>query len=451
MQDTRAKFEAALKKRKEEKVKEASRGSYGSYPDIPYAALATDRQRLFRFAGLPYCVREKSTDSKRIHVAMILGDDDKKFRCIGPDPKEHKDWILYRIMSKVLDRYWDKNIPGRNGQMGGYVYKNATLHPELYTRVAKNNNVNNPYESGWRFNPYILFNVIDREDYAWHTSNKKYRILSKKASEGGDRVYFDPGVPDTVYQQILDDIVAVDGNTNWEDYDIAIKRIPEKPWYRVYHAIDDTKKLDEGIRNFVVPTGLTDEERSWELNDFDKLYPITSYARIKAKLGLFIQKVDTVLGTHYYDELNSLVDKEESESTQSPVTTVATQQPAVSTPTAPVQSLSEPMLKPAVRIGIPPAPVLPQGAIPMTPAIWGELSCGTRKWRDEPFRGIKDMSNEEKALVIGIKADNQFVWRDDAGELFESSKSGFLSPDSVHVDPASGDIFGQTASGDIPF
>jgi hypothetical protein len=236
MSNVKEKFEAALAQRKKQKAEDASRGNFSGgsgYPEIPYAPLYTDKQQAFRFVGLPYLVRENPTDSKRVHIAMILGDDDKKFRCIGPDPQEQKDWILYRVMNKILTKHWDKNKPGTGGQLGAYVYDYATVHPELYNRVAKNNLVDNNLERGWRLNPYILFNVIDRANYAWHLENKKFRVLSKKASEWQDKIFFEPGVPDTVFQLIMDDIVAGDGNTNWEDYDIVIKKVTDMMALRV--------------------------------------------------------------------------------------------------------------------------------------------------------------------------------------------------------------------------
>jgi hypothetical protein len=76
MSDVKTKFEEALARRKQQKAEEASRGSFAGgvgYPDIPYAPLYTDKQQAFRFVGLPYLVREKPTDSKRVHIAMILG------------------------------------------------------------------------------------------------------------------------------------------------------------------------------------------------------------------------------------------------------------------------------------------------------------------------------------------------------------------------------------------
>lgn len=493
--DTRQKFEAALAARKKQAAEDSLRGkgNWTNFPDIPYSALYTDKQQAFRFVGLPYTVREKPTDSKRIFVSMILGDDDKRFRCIGPDPQEHKDWIVYRVMNKVLSKHWDKNIQRSDGKMGDYVYDYVKTHPDLYLRVAKNNNNGNPYESGWRFSPSVLFNVIDRENYEWHKTNKKYRVLSKRASESGDKIYFDPGVPDTVFNNIMDDIVALDGNTNWEDYDIVIKKTKEQPWYKVYHGTDDQKRIEENVRSVIVPTGLSDEEKSWELNNFDELYKVTSYMRIKSKLGLFFQKVDKALGTAYYDELCTLVDKEEQEKANDAIANaplrggsassqVAAPAPMSVPPTPPVSSapiasaapvtptsnvpLSSPQITPTqnstpqVQQAIPtstsaptstpipastPTPtassILADGSILMNDAIWNELATGVRKFREQPFNGIALMTAEEKSMVTAIKPDGQFIWKPEAGELLECGRSGFLSPQMVHVDPVSAQVF----------
>jgi hypothetical protein len=458
MSDVKTKFEEALARRKQQKTEETARKSFaggGGYPDTPYAPLYTDKQQAFRFIGLPYLVREKPTDSKRVHISMILGDDDKKFRCIGPDPQVQKDWILYRVMNKVLSRHWDKNIPNSNGQLGAYIYDYATTHPELYNRVAKNNNAENNLERGWRFNPYILFNVIDRANYAWHLENKKYRVLSKKASEWQEKVFFEPGVPDTVFQLIMDDIVAIDGNTNWEDYDIVICKVIDKPWYKVYHGVDDVKKLDDDIKALIVKTGISAEERSWELNDFDKLYRVTLYSRIKAKLGLFFQKVDKVFGTKYYDELVALVDKEEFEiaekQTQSPppddealawvTDDVAQAPPVISSSVAPVTSTSQASASsptassPLVRS----TAASTETSTPMTDEIWAGLANGS--YNGKTYLGVPGMKSEEMYLVKGIYEDGSFEWLPEAGDILEGSSSHFKAPAIVKIDPLDGTIY----------
>jgi hypothetical protein len=484
MSDTRAKFEAAMAARKQQKVEEASRqngGGFGGYPDIPWAALYQDKQQVFRFAGLPYLVREKGTDSKRIFVAMILGDDDKKFRCIGPDPDDRKDWILYRVMNKVLDRKWNKDKPSPRGK-GDWDYTNALTHPELYNRCSKNNNLENAYEKGWKFSAVVLINVIDRANYDWHIANKKYRLLSKKASTYQDKTFFDVGVPDMLYKSIQDDGVASDGNVCWEDYDIVIKKIAENPWYKVYHGIDDTKKLDADVKALVQDRGLTPEESAWQMNDIDKLFPITSYKRIKDKLGLFFQRVDKTFNTRYYDELCGYVEKEEAdraelamkfppdeddappeESVQdvnaesaarladaaaatTPKETASASAPAPTPVSAPATS-SAPPIRPAIDA----APA--QKSHPMTSEIWEELTNGTspycRKDKDangddkpRAYLGIPGMSDADKALVRGVFDDGSFDWFPESGTLFEGAESRFLTAEKCLIDPLDGRKFG---------
>ena len=443
MSDAAEKFKKALEQRKKQLVENSVSGNGFSgnsgFQEIPYSALDASEQQVFRFVGLPYMVREKSTDSKRIHIAMILGDNDKKFRCIGPDPKEQKDWILYRVMNKVLSRRWDKNLPSSTGQLGAYVYDYATLHPDLFNRVAKNNNAENTLERGWRFDPYILFNVIDRANYGWHKENKKLRVLSKKASEWKDAVFFEPGVPDALFNAIMDDIVALDGNTNWEDYDIAIKKMTESPWYKVFHGTDDAKKIDEKIKPLIVSTGLTEEEAGWERHDFDKLFSVTRYSRIKSNLGLFFQKVDKVFGTKYYDELVALVDKEEAEVATSIHDDRATNGDVPMEPTDdPVAE--PPPVAPAPETRSTPAPAV-RGAVEASDIDWEGLAEG--KYYSKKYLGVPLMTPGEKALVKGVNPDGTFIWDPSAGDILEGAKSKFLSPACVHIDPLDGTVFGQ--------
>ena len=465
MSDTRAKFEAAMAARKRQKVEETSRQSGGNgagFPDIPWAALYQDKQQVFRFKGLPYLVREKGTDSKRIFVAMILGDDDKKFRCIGPDPNERKDWILYRVMNKVLARRWDKDKLTEKGK-GGWDYLYATSNPDLYNRCANNNNLGNIYEKGWRFSAVVLINVIDRANYDWHVQNKKFRLLSKKASLFQDRTFFDVGVPDMLYRLIEDDIVACDGNVCWEDYDIVIKKLGESPWYKVYHGIDDAKKLDADVKGLVQDRGLTAEEEAWEMNDIDKLFPITSYKRIKEKLGLFFQRVDKAFGSNYYEELLTLVDKEEmdrAKAQKDSLLAAADEEMSSNSISDEVEpevqekpvSIPETKPHPEAETGITPVQTSKETAAitshPMTDEIWVALANGTSPYckkdaagRPIAYVGIPLMSAEEKTLVRGVFDDGSFDWIPEAGELFEGSKSRFLTAEKCLIDPLNGERF----------
>jgi hypothetical protein len=477
MSDTRAKFEAAMAARKQQKAEEASRqngGWFGGYPDIPWTALYQDKQQVFRFAGLPYLVREKGTDSKRIFVAMILGDDDKKFRCIGPDPSDRKDWILYRVMNKVLDRRWNKDKPSSTGK-GDWDYLNALTHPDLYNRCAKNNNLENTFEKGWRFSPVVLVNIIDRANYDWHLENKKYRLLSKKAGSYQDKVFFDVGIPDLLYKLIEDDIVASDGNVCWEDYDIVIKKVAESPWYKVYHGIDDAKRLDADANALVQDRGLTPEEASWEMHDLDKLFPVTSYKRIKDKLGLFFQRVDKAFNTRYYDELCKYVEEEEairaekvmklpsdedgvpseksgqeanaeSAARLAEVAAVAVSKENIPAPAPSSVSSQATAPAPPVRSAIASSSV--QKSHPMTSEVWEALANGTSPYcrkdingKPMAYLGIPGMSDADKAWVRGVFDDGSFDWFPEAGELFEGAESRFLTPEKCLIDPLDGKRF----------
>jgi hypothetical protein len=467
MRDARSKFEAAMAARKQQKAEEASRqngGGFGGYPDIPWAALYPEKQQAFRFVGLPYVVREKGTDSKRIFVAMIMGDDDKKFRCIGPDPNDRKDWILYRVMNKVLDRKWNPDKPRSKGK-GDWDYTNALTYPDLYNRCAKNNNLENVLEKGWKFSAVVLVNVIDRANYDWHLENKKYRLLSKKASAYQDKAFFDVGVPDMLYNLIEDDIVASDGNVCWEDYDIVIKKTAESPWYKVYHGVDDAKRLDADVKALIQDRGLTPDEASWEMNDFDKLFPITSYKRIKDKLGLFFQRVDKAFNTRYYDELCELVETEEAERAENAMKSPpdegdtpfgesareayaeSAKRPAESAAAAPKETAPAPASAPPVRSAIDSASA--QKSHPMTAEIWEGLANGTSPYcrkdasgKPMAYLGVPVMSNTDKAWVRGVFDDGSFDWLPEAGELFEGAESRFLTPEKVFVDPLDGKRFG---------
>jgi hypothetical protein len=460
--------------RKQQKAEEASRqsggGGFSQYPDIPWTALYVEKQRVFRFAGLPYQVREKGTDSKRIHLAMILGDDDKKFRCIGPDPKERKDWILYRVMNRVLERKWNNDKPSPRGK-GDWDYLNALTHPDLYNRCAKNNNLENAYENGWRFSPTILVNVIDRANYNWHLENRKYYLLSKKAKDSQDKVFFDVGIPDTLYNFVMDDIVASDGNVCWEYYDIVIKKLADNPWYKVYHGVDDAKKLDADVKALVQDRGLTPEEASWEMNDIDKLFPVTSYKRIKDKLGLFFQRVDKAFGTRYYDELCGYVTKEEAERAEramefpprdgadDAIPEESARETNAESAARPAEAAAMPSKEVPDWVNSTPATASPpvrasadspaaQKSHPMTSEIWEGLANGTSPYcrksaegKPEAYIGIPLMSDKEKAFVRGVFDDGSFDWLPEAGELYAGSASNFLTAEKCLVDPLDGKRF----------
>lgn len=452
MSDSQSKFAKALAARNEQKAEEAARkasgGNYGNFVEIPWSALYPNVEKVVRLIGGPCLEDREPTDCKKIFTSMILGDDDKKFRVFAPDPKERKDWILHKIIKEVLSYDWDPDGIAPDGRKGVRIYHHAKSHPDIFNRVMKNNKVDNPYEDGWKFSVAMIFNVIDRGAMDWHRDQKQLRLLSKKAGAPDEKgkVWFDYGVPPTVYNLIIDDILSMDGNTDWNNYDIVIKKLSDDPWYKVYHGLDDAKRISEESKRLVTPGPLTEEELSWKRWNLDELFPVTSYKRIKDHLGIFVQQVSKVLNKTWWEELCEEVEKEEAEkaktkeSTSYQVSTVENKQEPVTS--APEQKEPEntgfkqrPYVKPVVDEV---STANPKSK--MTPEKWVGLMDGTLTGK--VYQGVKDMTPEEKNLVLDVNLETgTFIWDERAGELYEGASSGFPSPACVHVDPFDGTVF----------
>jgi hypothetical protein len=309
-------FDRAKAKRKEEKKKEEQGGYTASYVDIQWSALSLSKYRTVRLLGNPYHMREGDrTSPKLISLANIVGDNDKKFRCIFPLKSENENWIMWRIINKVLSYTYDKESESK-------IYHKKESHPSVFNIVFKNGNADNTYDKGWRPSQVVIANVIDREMMDWHEKNKHTVLLSKKVSEmsnGG--MYYTVGFPLMLYNQIFDNIVEWAGD--WHYYDVAIRKFKDEPYYKVYHAEEDYKKFIEDLKDRdqtldkeLASRELTEEELSWERYDIDELFPVTSYQKLYNRLKLKIAQIDEALNTNYLEELKDLAEKEKADRKQ---------------------------------------------------------------------------------------------------------------------------------------
>lgn len=303
-------FKKALADRKVEKEKSGNRINF-QYDDLRWSALSQDYYKVYRLFGNPVDRRMGDAYSPKVVMSSrIVCDDGKQMKVNWPLRSENEGWILHKIYDKVMSYTWDKNSNSK-------IYHYQKKHPNVFNQVFKNGKVDNPYEGGWKPKQVVLWNAIDRESMDWHKANKKTCLISKKGNEGdGDIVYFDFGIPLSLYQSIFDDIVSYAGD--FEAYDILIRKLPEKPWYKVFHAVDDFKKVANEshlIRGTLEFAGskLTDEERSWEKWNIDKYTQITSYQKIFKRLHVFIQEVDAVFKTSFYEELQRKMETEKAE------------------------------------------------------------------------------------------------------------------------------------------
>lgn len=412
MSSTEDIFQAALKNRQQERSNQNNYGFDSAFEQPEYTALEANEFKLLRFLGEPISVRKDPTSPSLIFHSFIAGDDGKNFRCVWPDKKAQPDWLLWKIYNKVMAYDWDKDsqVPR---------YHHSTSHPDLFNRVAKNNKIDNKYETGWRPTSYVLWNVIDRAEKVYngfHKEQKKTLLLSKKGSptQSGSMFYL-PGVPVSLYNIILDEIVEINGD--WNKYDIFVTKMQQDPWYKAYHAVDDFKKVsarlnDEatmramGYDPSVAERPLTEEELTWERYNIDKMFPLTSYRKIHNRLGVFIQSVDKAFGTHFYEELETLKEKEIAEQPEKEERTPSrsatpspSPQPEASTDEAPAPEKAEARPRPR-----------------RTPPVEGQLKEPSfdEIAKENNFVGMDKLTEEMKAMITGYDdTKGTFTYRTD--------------------------------------
>lgn len=443
-------FEEAKKRREKEKADRAARGNYsGEYESISYVALSQDVDRVVRLLGLPIANRQDPSDPKLSYIGMLRADDGKKTRIIFPDHQSNKSWILWRIIDLVLD---GKMVGQGDSRHREYTYEN--VHPECFKRVRWNDGDASPYENGFYPTAYVNINCIDRSDMEWHKENKHTKLLSKRASKIGDsdNFFFDTGIPVMCYNTIFDEVVEPFGD--WEEYDIVIKKLNAQPWYKAYSGTHDFNRLSDVAKALVVDGPLSDEERGWERYDLDALYSVTSYSKIKAKLGEFIRKVDVDFGKHFSEELDSLVEKEKEQwkaegrnqygQKEAKTSVMSTddwknkekeEEHVVETENLvpPVEDKKEEYPTRGARKEEVPAREPRKADID-----WAGLADGS--FNGTKYLGVPEMTDEEREAVVGIREDGSFVYKSGLN-LCRGTKSDFLSPEFFHVDPLDGELF----------
>lgn len=439
-------FKKAMEMRKQEKEKKAAKDSFSGedYEQIVYTSVPSNGVKLFRMYGNPLLTRMLPTDPKLSNISMIMGDNDKMFRCIWPLREEQPNWILWKIFDTVMEGTWEKTKDNKNIK----ILKHRKTHPECVRRVEKNNR-DNKFERGWYPSKLVNFNIIDRHDQEYHAKNKKSKLLSKKASEIGDsgKFWYDPGIPEMAYTLIWDQIVEYFGR--WDHYDIGISKQDSAPWYNVFHGVDDKVKLTQEIPEFEkyhVEGPMTEEEKAYELYDLDRIYQITSYHKIKSKLGEFIKKVDVDFKKNFSEELEKLVEqeKEEYEKRNAAIQAEkAVEEKVYSTTVLPkkeeiVEQVEKKKEAPTIRSRV------VKERNPVKPPInWDSLLDGS--FNGTEYLGVAEMTDDEKSMVISVREDGSFEYvkyfKDHKLDIMENPRSTFKSPDLFHIDPLNGDLF----------
>jgi len=439
-------FAAAKEKRKQEKEEQNNRGSWSSeYENTYWASLQTDNVRVFRIIGYPLSDRQSGTDPKRINLSKIRSDNGSQFYCIFPDHKSNPDWILWKIYDLVTDGSFTGSGKSRHKE-----YKYQQSHPECFRRVVYNNTEGNAYEKGWTPQTKVIMNVIDRMDPEFHKQTRHSKLLSSKCNPIKDKpgnFWYDWGVPIACYNTIWDEVVEYAGD--WADYDIGIKKLDDTPFYMAYHGTNDAHKMKE-VSKYVAQGPMTPEEEAYELYDLDEMFAVTSYTKIKAKLGQFIKKVDTDFGMNFSTELDLLVQQEQAKwkaegKNQFGYKPSEKKAPEKTPGAMPYDSFtdSEDPIPAYVPDTADTAQVADRQASAPTRVApveinWAALADGS--FNGTKYLGVPLMTDAEKAMVIGINEDGSFKYQPGL-EILKNTKNQFMSPEAFHVDPLSGEVW----------
>lgn len=326
---------AAFAKRaeEEEKAAEARRNGSGSsfqsnYEVIKGAGLSTEEVRIVRLVGNPPTSMKPNsdvgpTDAHEIFTGRVINDEGKRVTLRLPlhaedDMHEH---LMWRIIKKVKSVKWvpDPEKPGKNKKIelyANYPWYDKVVHGGY---DPEKDDYSYRTSKGWTGQQVIIINCIDREDN-WCAENKHTKILSKKVGiskndDGTETEWPEHGVASFGFVSKLSTLSSQYGS--WEKYDLQIKRTGQMQEPTVVKPATIFKKagllaeLDKSKLDFVsLNDTLTPEELEYERYDIAKYFAPTTYNKILKNFGKTIKAIDVDLNTTFYEELQTLVEKE---------------------------------------------------------------------------------------------------------------------------------------------
>ena len=300
-------FEAYAKQAEAEKSNKKSGTSFTkNYEEIEYTGLEPNVPKVLRFVGPLYGTGIDQYTARNITIAKIVDDDGKKFRVIRPSYEQDPDYILNKIISKVKQAKWvnkEKTFPIKE------------KYPEIYNIVDKNGlQKTDPqynYDKGWTGQEVLIANVIDREQMPWHKEHKHTMLLAKSVNvdKNGNK-WPEEGISWYSVENEFPQLFKY--YKSWENYDVAITRTGNKERaYIIDNATKNPERVEGPASQYISMTDhLTDEEKSWERYDLDKLFRVTTATKIYNRLKRTIARIDAALGTDFGTELKALVDEE---------------------------------------------------------------------------------------------------------------------------------------------
>jgi hypothetical protein len=446
------------KREKQKKELEAKKnkvnGSNFTPEQIQFCEIERDKQKAFRFTGLPHLVRQLPTDAKIIAHSRILHDNKKGyFHCVwktDADGNRDEEWFLFRFFTSVFARKWHKyteeelakDKDKKANKSGGewiYLYKDSPVYKRIYDNTKPEDKYPPSFAPAGKndfghFNDLkkdnkgnagkqILLNVIDKND-DWCKINKHTKVLTKRIDTFENKsthemisLVHEPGIPLMLMDRIFDDSVKHSKTQMWEDYDIVLEK-KEKD-YVVRSAF--SAEIDENMKKIATEIPLTEEERNYAKYNLDKLFNTTSYSKIKKNIIGLIKAWDAESGTKFVEELEELVKKEEAERA---VTNETEEKDDVIEDTASTPPVKEEVKETPVEKKEEPAQPKPRERKPSsanTPSMqelfpfYDKLSAEDKKLIDDNFDGIENGEVKWKCdfgLCTDPSCKNPFTGKD---------------------------------------
>lgn len=437
-------------------AKSGGSGFTGEYEQVKYCAAPKEGHAIVRFVGNPPKENGSSyrpTDCLERCISKIKDDQGKIMYLILP-PKEdmlEASHFMWRVIAAVKKREYISGKP---------VYVNEVNHPDIWAIVSKGgfkseDGFSYTYANGWDARRMLLINCIDRADN-WCKENKHTKVFSKNISISSAGAEFaDMGVNSYGFLNKLIDNGSTYGS--WEKYDSYVMRIGQKTEpFRILNASaykkSNMKTELKGITEtefaaISLEDSLTDEEKSYERYDLEKHFKVSSYQKLLKRLGNSIKKIDTALGTHFYDELIALAAKEKEEMAFDKEAKAQAEEQnkiveAQSTPVAPTPAPEATSFDTMASTPVQPVQEVRREVAPEAPAV--------EETNDEAFSLLahfNDLSGAEKSLFrsVVMGADNVPVatFSEIAPASLPCPKCGFSEPGSVTVCANCGAKFAQ--------
>jgi len=333
--------------------------------------------------------------------------------------------VILRAVTRVMER---KYVGRDSSNKSIWKFPVKETNPDVYQMVYNNESITEGSygangwgkwkkgANGWGGYPSTttcFVNVINRREFTvkmekkdangndieeektypadWCVKNNHSLLLSKSVKSFGAAV--------TVYDLLMDAMFPNFGA--FFDYDLAIFRLKEDPWYQMYKA--DTLVNNTDVFPFVKQGKLTEAEQNVVQYNLDEITAPSTNAFIYQNLKGKLEIIDKALNTHYLDDLERAVEAEGGQkATAAPATTpVSTGGIAESKGESRFTDASPPAAtaKPATRTRTAPSTAAPAAA----PAgdIWATIRGFAAKAPDGSSL-VDKLSDDKKKLISGV-------------------------------------------------